>query len=346
MSGVDEPSVHMEPREPAPRELLPGSRYQCVEYLNRGANGFVVMAVDSITKKRFALKFIPLNSTKSKYVEREIINQFKLKHPHIIKLEELFVTEDHLVLVLEYADRGDLFTYVKAKGGLTEDTARWYFQQLILAVDFCHKMDVVNRDIKLENILLTNAGGKKKMVKLSDFGFSKDMNRHSAPSTRIGTVMYIAPEIIMNERHVEYDARMSDVWSCGVVLYVMLTCRYPFKKDQDSLGSGSIKQAHSLVRRTMENIFDPVLNASRDCNALLRKMLDSDPNKRISIEELMKHPWFLKSLNKGVAKFNDQVVKQLTEAPRVTDQMVVDVRKILRGESNIIVKPQTSMGGK
>jgi len=344
MSSEEDPSVHPEAREPAPRELLPGSRYHCVEYLNRGANGFVVMAVDSITKKKFALKFIPLNTTKSKYVEREIINQFKLKHPHVIKLEELFVTEDHLVLVLEYADRGDLFSYVKAKGGLTEDTARWYFQQLILAVDFCHKMDVVNRDIKLENILLTTAGGKKKMVKLSDFGFSKDMNRHSAPSTRIGTVMYIAPEVIVNERDVEYDARKSDVWSCGVVLYVMLTCRYPFKKDHSATGASSITEAHSLVRRTMNNVFDSVPNVSKDCNELLRKMLHSDPTTRISIEDLMKHPWFLKSLNKGVAQFNDRVVKQLTDAPRVNDQMVVDVRKILRGESKTVVKPQTSTG--
>ena len=96
----------------------------------------------------------------------------RLRHPHIISLKEVFLTEQHLVLVMEYAAGGDLFSYVQRRRRLGEDDARWFFQQLICAVDYCHKMGVANRDIKLENTLLD--GSPRPLVKLCDFGFSKD----------------------------------------------------------------------------------------------------------------------------------------------------------------------------
>jgi serine/threonine-protein kinase SRK2 len=323
-----------------PSGLLKDSKYNCLSYLNKGAQGFVVLASHPEKKKMYALKFILKSTSASKYVEREIINQFKLKHPHIIKLEEIFLTHDHLVLVLEYADGGDLFSYVKSQGGLKEDSARWLFQQLILAVDFCHKMGVVNRDIKLENILLS--GKDKKMVKLSDFGFSKDENRHSAPSTRIGTVMYIAPEVIESNDSKEYDARKSDVWSCGVVLYIMISCHYPFIQDKED-DPNSIKAMHKVVQRTLANDYIPLKNVSQECNELVRKMLEPDPLKRVTVQEVMQHPWFLNQLNTKVLSFNDQVVKQLTEHPRLTDEMIYDIRRILRGQEEIKVNPSMDL---
>lgn len=335
-------------RIPSGVTLLSGSKYECVEYINRGANGFVVLALDVSKNKYYALKFIPIEYTKSKYVEREIVNQLKLKHPHVIKLEELFVTEDHLVLVLEYADKGDLFSYVKSKNGLSETTARWYFQQLILAVDFCHKMGVVNRDIKLENILLASSPNKKKMIKLSDFGFSKDETRHSAPNTKVGTFMYIAPEVItkLDSNSSEgYDARKSDVWSCGVVLYIMLTCRYPFKvkpADGSQSNASSIKSMHEVVRKTLGNEFEPVKNVSKECNRLIANMLESDPRKRYSVEQIMKDSWFTQDLSRGVVKFNDQVVQQLQQNPRVTDKTIVKIREMLQGRK-MSIGPQKDM---
>jgi serine/threonine-protein kinase SRK2 len=131
--------------------------------------------------------------TRTKYAEREILNQLKLSHPHIIRLEEVFVDSQHLVLVLEYADKGDLHAYVRQKRRLNESEARWIFQQLMLAVDFSHRVGIANRDIKLENILLASSKGRRDrpMVKLADWGLSSDERMQSAPTTRVGTLNYI-----------------------------------------------------------------------------------------------------------------------------------------------------------
>ena len=349
-------SCEAHPREPTPKNFLSGSRFKCKEYINRGATSFVVMAVDSTNDKKYALKFIPLASTKSKYVEREIINQFKLKHPHIIKLEELFVTEDHLVLVLEYADKGDLFSYLRRRGRLREDSARWFFQQIVLAIDFCHRMGVVNRDIKLENVLLSSVssgsssssgkGSRQKIAKLSDFGFSKDETRHSAPNTRLGTLMYIAPEVMTNKPKESYDAKKTDVWSAGVVLYVMLAGQYPFlagsNGSADDGGEIGVKKMRELLSRTVKNDFEKVQGISNECHDLLCRMLEPDPAKRISISEVMKSTWYCAGMSAGVSGFNEKVVSQLEKRPRVTEETVANVRKILQGGAKLTIMPQRS----
>jgi serine/threonine-protein kinase SRK2 len=315
--------------------ILSDSKYRCMQYLNQGANGFVVLAVDTEKEMRHALKFIDLAQvSKSEYAEREIMNHFKLKHPHIIKLEEIFVTDTHLVLVLEYADQGDLFSHVKSKGGLDENSARWFFQQLMVSVDFCHRMGVVNRDIKLENILLSSTKDGKKILKLSDFGFSKDTTCQSPPNTRLGTMMYIAPEVFQNVSEDAYDARQSDVWACGVVLYVMLTCRYPFLPAGDSENEGQPKsldgrQTHILIERTMSNDFDPVEGVSDECNNLLCRILEPNPAKRATVSDIMASTWFRTNLAKGSDTFNDLLMKQLEDHPRLTDELVKEVENIL-----------------
>lgn len=332
-------------REALPQNFLSGSRYQCQEYINRGASSFVVMAVDTTTDLKYALKFIPIQATKSKYIEREILNQFKLRHPHVIKLEEFFLTKDHLVLVLEYADKGDLFSYVKKRGRLREDAARWFFQQIILAIDFCHKMGVVNRDIKLENILVSSmTSGKvtsKRFVKLSDFGFSKDETRHSAPHTRLGTVMYIAPEVMTSKSNESYDAKKTDVWSAGVALYVMLAGRYPFLPESDpSSESGEefgVKKMRVLLDRTANNTFYKVPGVSEECHKLLVGMLEADPSTRSSISDVMRSDWFLLGLSPDIHDFNDRVVSKLKKHPRVNDEAIAKVRGILLGSAKLSI---------
>jgi len=343
-------SIDLPPGEALPQNFLSGSRFECKSYINRGSTSFVVMAVDSTTDKKYALKFIPIQTTKSKYMEREILNQFKLRHPHVIKLEEFFVTKEHLVLVLEYADKGDLFSYVRKRGRLQEDTARWFFQQIILAIDFCHKMGVVNRDIKLENILVSSLmSGKatsKRFAKLSDFGFSKDETRHSAPHTRLGTVMYIAPEVMKNKSYESYDARKTDVWSAGVALYVMLAGSYPFLPESDpSSESGEefgVKKMRVLLDRTANNKFEKPSGVSEECHQLLVGMLDSDPSKRSSILDVMNSDWFRAGLGPGIEKFNDAVVAKLKKHPRVNEETVANVRKILHGSAKLSIGAEDS----
>jgi serine/threonine-protein kinase SRK2 len=303
--------------------------YQCVKYINRGGSGFVMLALDE-KQKPHALKFMPLEYKNSKYVEREIINQLQLKHPHIIKLEKMFITEEHLVLVLEYANKGSLFSLVHASNGLQESDARKYFQQLILAVDFCHRMGVTNRDIKLENLLLSQpSSSASSLLKLSDFGFSKNVDHDSAPTTRLGTLMYIAPEVMMHTGESGYDARQADVWSCGVVLYVMLTARYPFKNTNDFENTEDIwsSMSHEAYRNSLKRLS----GVSDECNDLLVKMLDPDPMVRLQIVDVMDHAWFQKSSlsSKDMVDFNTRLVEQLKARTEDMKRSVAELRNML-----------------
>lgn len=311
--------------------------YRCIKYLNRGVYGFVILAEDLDKGIKYALKLIDLNSAKSKYAEREILNHFKLKHPHIIRLEEIFVTNNHLVLVMEYAEHGDLFSFIKDKGGLGEGVSRWFFQQLMFGVDFCHRMGIVNRDIKPENILLSSLKDGKMILKLCDFGFSKDIKNDSAPKTRLGTAMYIAPEVIKNLLDEEYDGRQADVWSCGVVLYVMLTGKYPFLPENDLQSSHKhapsigARQMQRLFERTLSNTFEKIPGVSEECNTLLTRMLEPEPHKRATVSDIMSCTWFKANLGKDLDTFNDRVIRKLMESPRVTSDAVIKVKALLEG---------------
>ena len=107
---------------------------------------------------------------------------------------QVFLTENYLGIAMEYANGGDSFEYVRKKGGLHENEARWFFQQLIVALDYCHRKGVINRDVKLENTLIHWA--RKPLLKICDFGYSKDMKYQSAPASRVGTPAYLAPEVL------------------------------------------------------------------------------------------------------------------------------------------------------
>lgn len=148
--------------------------------------------------KVVAVKFLPRGKTIRQYVIREILNHRSLRHPHVVQFYEVFLTNDYLAIVMEYADQGDLFAFVQvfrsqkmnemkgfvrfqARTRLNEETARWFFQQLIFGLDYCHRKGVANRDIKLENVLLAK-GNKMPLVKLCDFGYSKHEDWDSAPT--------------------------------------------------------------------------------------------------------------------------------------------------------------------
>ena len=183
----------------------------------------------------YALKFIePSSVPDSKYLEREIINHYNMHHDHIIKLDEVTLIDGHLVLVLEYAKHGSLAELVRHQDGLSESDARSIFNQIVLAVDYCHQLGVCIRDIKLENVLLTGDRNSSKdnvkslRVKVCDFGFSKHKDHHSLPKSVVGTEPYLAPEVISRNGPGYYDGQAADVWSLGVLLYVMVVGRFPF----------------------------------------------------------------------------------------------------------------------
>lgn len=146
----------------------------------------------------------------------------KIRHSNIIRLLEVFESSKHLLMVMEYAGKGDLLHFLRKCGRLEEDNARYIFKSIIYGLAHCHCRSVLHRDIKLDNILLDNDNG----IKICDFGVSKIIGKETTVNEQCGTPAYIAPEVISNKG---YEAYYPDIWSAGVLLYAMIFGTVPFK---------------------------------------------------------------------------------------------------------------------
>lgn len=310
------------------------TRYQKIQDLSNGAFGFVQLARNIETMDLVAVKFIERGDRVNRYVEAEILNHRMLRHPHVIEFKEVFLTSEYICIAMEYAAGGSLFTYVQRAFRLKEAAARWFFQQLIIGLDYCHRRGVVNRDIKLENTLLQLVQGLPlPLLKICDFGYSK-AHFMSAPKSKVGTLMYMAPEIIKTTGN--YDGKKADIWSCGVMLYVMLFGQYPFETPHaPAQGPQPISQNPQPTR--MRHMMDRIVNMqwsipdtiaiSNECRELLCRMLVADPNQRISMDDIQKHQWFLTNLPPEAAAMNDNYLSEDDEA---SVQSVEDIKKILK----------------
>ncbi|XP_031385976.1 serine/threonine-protein kinase SAPK3-like isoform X2 [Punica granatum] len=203
-------------------------RYEPMKELGSGNFGVARLVRDKKTKELVAVKYIERGKKIDEHVQREIINHRSLRHPNIIRFKEVLLTPTHLAIVMEYAAGGELFERICSAGRFSEDEARFFFQQLISGVSYCHSMEICHRDLKLENTLLD--GSPTPRLKICDFGYSKSALLHSQPKSTVGTPAYIAPEVLSRK---EYDGKIADVWSCGVTLYVMLVGAYPFEDPED-----------------------------------------------------------------------------------------------------------------
>ncbi|KAK4401973.1 Serine/threonine-protein kinase SRK2A [Sesamum angolense] len=199
-------------------------KYELVKDIGSGNFGVARLMRNKETKELVAMKYMERGHKIDENVAREIINHRSLRHPNIIRFKEVVLTPTHLAIVMEYAAGGELFERICNAGRFSEDEARYFFQQLISGVNYCHSMQICHRDLKLENTLLD--GSPAPRLKICDFGYSKSSLLHSRPKSTVGTPAYIAPEVLSRR---EYDGKLADVWSCGVTLYVMLVGAYPFE---------------------------------------------------------------------------------------------------------------------
>ncbi|KAF9183673.1 Protein kinase [Haplosporangium sp. Z 767] len=201
--------------------------YMLLETLGVGSFGKVKRAVHSLTGHTVAIKIINKNKVVNQdmfaRVKREIQYLKLLRHPHIIKLYEVISTPTSIYMVIEYAG-GELFNYIVDNTRLSEDEARRFFQQIVCAIEYCHRHKIVHRDLKPENLLLDPSMN----VKIADFGLSNIMTDGDFLKTSCGSPNYAAPEVISGKL---YAGPEVDVWSCGVILYVMLCGRLPFDDD-------------------------------------------------------------------------------------------------------------------
>ncbi|XP_057833397.1 CBL-interacting protein kinase 24 isoform X2 [Cryptomeria japonica] len=212
-------------------------------------------------------------------IKREISIMKLVRHPNIVRLNEVLASQSKIYIVLEFVTGGELFDKIAHQGRLGENESRRYFQQLIDALDYCHSKGVYHRDLKPENLLLDSQGN----LKISDFGLSAlSQQEDGLLHTTCGTPNYVAPEVL---GHKGYDGAASDVWSCGVILYVLMAGYLPF--DESDLVS--------LYRRINVADFSCPNWFSASAQSLISRILDPDPIKRIKIKEIRDHEWFKKN---------------------------------------------------
>ncbi|XP_054982537.1 serine/threonine-protein kinase SIK1 [Sorex araneus] len=251
--------------------------YDIEQTLGKGNFAVVKLARHRVTKTQVAIKIIDktrLDSSNLEKIYREVRIMKLLNHPHIIRLYQVMETKDMLYIVTEFAQNGEMFDYLTANGHLSEDEARKKFWQILSAVEYCHSHHIVHRDLKTENLLLDG----NLDIKLADFGFGNFYKPGEPLSTWCGSPPYAAPEVFEGR---EYEGPQLDVWSLGVVLYVLVCGSLPF--DGPSLPA--------LRQRVLEGRFRIPFFMSQDCESLIRRMLVVDPTKRISVAHIRQHRW-------------------------------------------------------
>eukprot|EP00250_Pteridium_aquilinum_P007776 c17431_g2_i1 orf=224-1171(+) len=216
-----------------------------------------------------------------------------VKHPNIVRLHEVMASKTKVYFVLEYVTGGEFFNKISRQGRLLEEEARKYFQQLINAVDYCHSRGVYHRDLKLENLLLDASGN----LKISDFGLSalpeqrwKDGLLH----TTCGTPNYVAPEVVYDKG---YDGAKADLWSCGVILFVLMAGYLPFDESNVLLLYKKIRKGEYTCPRW----FSP------GAQNFIKRILNPNVKQRITIAQILEDPWFKEGYKPATFKFDEEI---------------------------------------
>mmetsp|Transcript_37419 Transcript_37419/g.38099 ORF Transcript_37419/g.38099 Transcript_37419/m.38099 type:complete len:469 (-) Transcript_37419:117-1523(-) len=253
--------------------------------LGTGATGKVKLAKHVESGELVAIKiirkdFLARKPSLRKKLLREIAVMKLCDHPNVLKLYDVFEIETHLFLVIEYVDGCELFDYLVKRGVLPKEEALSFFQQIIAGLEYCHKRLICHRDLKPENLLLDRSLN----VKICDFGMTNLNPPGQFLETSCGSPHYAAPEVVSGDM---YNGLEADIWSTGVILYAMTTGRLPF--DDDNI--------QRLLNKVQRGVYHIPGDMDPECKSLVRAMLNVDPAKRISIEGIKQHPWFLSGPN-------------------------------------------------
>lgn len=247
--------------------------------IGNGSYGFVSKVRFKKTGEIFAMKSIPKDKIREQhmqgYLRREVQTQMQLAHPCIVQLHYYFEDQHNVLLLLEYASGGALFSYVRSRGHLPEPEAARYFANVALALAHLHRYQIVHRDLKPENILL--CGDSPKKAKLADFGWCAELSESQERLTFCGTFDYLSPEMLENEPH----DKGVDLWAAGVLVFEMLTGRPPFQ------ASSQVK----LVNRIVKVDFQVPSSMPPLAAELVKSLLKRNPNERLDLKEAISHPW-------------------------------------------------------
>ncbi|XP_021763838.1 CBL-interacting serine/threonine-protein kinase 23-like [Chenopodium quinoa] len=307
-------------------------KYELGKTLGEGTFAKVKFAKNIETGENVAIKILD----KEKVLKHKMIGQIKreistmklIRHPNVIRLFEVMASRTKIYIVLEFITGGELFDKIASKGRLKEDEARKYFQQLINAVDYCHSRGVFHRDLKPENLLLDTKG----VLKVSDFGLSalaQQVREDGLLHTTCGTPNYVAPEVINNKG---YDGAKADLWSCGVILFVLMAGYLPFE-DANLM---------ALYKKIYKADFACPPWFSSSVKKLIQRILDPNPSTRITIAEVIEHEWFKKGYKPPVFEEPDISVDDIDA---IFDQSMLSGNLVVerREERTVVPQPPAAM---
>lgn len=265
--------------------------YILKETVGVGNFGKVKIADDERSRRRYACKILEKSLIREKsqttQLQREINCMRRLYHPNTVSFHRVLTTSTKIYIFMEFVSGGELFDEIKRHDGLPEPYARFYFRQLIDGLQHCHKLGVYHRDLKPENLLVDGNG----TLKITDFGlsFMKTQNTSTTVTgstilrTQCGTLNYAAPEIILlGKSYTGYSGERVDVWSCGVILYIMVSGRLPFEDPNTGTLVKMVLRANPPFPATFSDTLKD----------LIRNLLRRDPSRRLTLEEIRRHPWF------------------------------------------------------
>ena len=314
--------------------------YKYGRLIGQGAFGKVNIGLNVLSGRVVAIKSfnkdkLTINSENMKKIMYETNLMQKLNHPNITKILEMFEDDKYILIIMEYINGGNLFSFVKKRRKLSEKIAKFLFKQIILGIKHIHSKNIVHRDIKLENILID----LNNRVKICDFGIGVILrSEDELLYDQCGTPMYMAPEIILSSKKKGYKGFPVDIWSSGIALYIMLSGTLPFniknksKKERKNMkNSGNSENGenyeenddislsnnnnyelqYSIINKNPKTI-EKISDEARD---ILRGLLNKDPDKRLTIDEILNHPW-LKS-EENDYNYNKNKYKLFTKAEMI-----------------------------
>ena len=264
----------------------PNKLYIKKKILGRGSFGIVYLVKQRYLSRYFAMKVIKKSPTKAKEEEENLMNEVdilrKLDHPNIVKITDFYSLKTEYNIITEYCQEGELFDEIKANSPFNEALAAWYLKQILSAVSYCHSMNIIHRDLKPENILIVKRQKNGfHPIKIIDFGTAKVFQKEKAEHVLIGSAYYIAPEVLSRNY-----TELCDLWSCGVIMYILLTGRPPF--------NGSSEE--EIMKKIKDGVYDlkkyPWGVISEEAKDLLKGLLQVNTKKRLTAKAALEHKWF------------------------------------------------------
>jgi len=258
------------------------------EEVGSGSYGKVYRAerCDAEDRRDYAAKVISIDKAPKdfldKFLPRELVICQKLKHPNIVRTHDVINTSNKVVMIMDYAPKGDLLSYCRLRGPLVESAAQKLFKQIADGLHYLHENKIIHRDLKCENILI----GMMNQCQIADFGFAREMDGVTS-KTFCGSAAYAAPELLKGREYTSFGA---DIWSLGCILFIMLTHRMPFKDDSIAI---IIKEHKNNLPPPLPMEIDRV--TSLNAKSILGDMLTYDSSSRIEMEDIVKLDWVAKA---------------------------------------------------